>query len=377
MSTIETVICLILLFMAVPDLCKRLGRPALAYSIFILFGFIAGPLVKDDVATMLEQAGHVGFLLLLFEVGLEIDLPGFQELLRPLRFVSVWVLLQYPVVIGISRLTGLSWSETLVAAAALTSCSVSMAHAAWKHYPGLSDEARPFVLNVMVLLEMLAIVLLSLETVTLKSGLHWLMLAKLLGIAVTIFLISRFSDHLARLFQKILEKTTHWRLHFLALLILIVCAIGERLGLSAAKTAFFLGLFLSPAKHDGMSLEQHMAPISQRFLIPIFFVALGLQIDWRALIAWQTILAVATGIFLLGLREILHRRWLKTGGDRRTFLLLCPNLTIVAIAANALLECGSDPNLVSRLLVTGLCMTVTAVLLLPSAKPLPVQTQSG
>ncbi|HEY5042024.1 MAG TPA: cation:proton antiporter [Verrucomicrobiae bacterium] len=80
MSTIEIVICLIFLFMAVPDLCNRLGRPALAYSVFILFGFVAGPLIHGDVATMLKEAGYVGFLLLLFEVGLEIDLPRFREL---------------------------------------------------------------------------------------------------------------------------------------------------------------------------------------------------------------------------------------------------------------------------------------------------------
>jgi Na+:H+ antiporter len=367
MNTIEIVICLILLFMAVPDLCKRLGRPALAYSVFILFGFVAAPLVNGDVATMLKQAGYVGFLLLLFEVGLEIDLPRFHELLRPLRFVSVWMLLQYPVVIGISRLLGMTWIEALIAAAALTSCSVGMAHAAWKHYPGLSGEARPFVLRIMVLLEMLAIVLLSMETVTLKNGLSWLILAKLLGIAVTIFLISRFSDHLARLFQTILEKTTHWRMHFLVLLILIICAVGERLGLSAAKTAFFLGLFLSPAKHDGMSLEQHMAPLSERFLIPIFFVALGLQIDWHAFVAWQAWLFVTSGLLLLALRAILHRHFLKTGGDWRAFLLLCPNLTIVALAANVLLENGSESGVVSRLLVTGLFMSIAAVLLLPAS----------
>ena len=75
MNSIETIICLILLLMAVPDLCGKLGRPSLANVCFVVFGLALGPLVQVDVATMIKQAGEVGFLLVLFEVGLEIDLP--------------------------------------------------------------------------------------------------------------------------------------------------------------------------------------------------------------------------------------------------------------------------------------------------------------
>src|SRR5262245_47604400 len=81
MSNIEIVICLLLLFMAVPDFCHKLGRPALEFPAFVLFGMALAPLASEPVATMLHQAGQVGFLLLLFAVGLEIDLPPFREFL--------------------------------------------------------------------------------------------------------------------------------------------------------------------------------------------------------------------------------------------------------------------------------------------------------
>ncbi len=84
-------------------------------------------------------------------------------------------------------------------------------------------------------------------------------------------MISRFASHLVKLFQLIIQKTTHWRVHFLVLLVLIICAIGERLGLSAAKTAFFLGLFMSRAQFQGQRVEEYIAPISRRFLIPDLF----------------------------------------------------------------------------------------------------------
>ncbi len=48
MNDIEAIICLILLFMAVPDLCRKLGRPALVYPVFVLFGLVLGPVVNAE-----------------------------------------------------------------------------------------------------------------------------------------------------------------------------------------------------------------------------------------------------------------------------------------------------------------------------------------
>lgn len=366
MSSIEVIICLVLLLMAVPDACRKLGRPALAFSAFAVFGIFLGPVVSPGVRTMVHQAGQVGFLLLLFEVGLEIDLPRFRELVPPLRFALVWSLAQYPLVFGLGFLVGLGPMESLIGAAALTACSVGMAYPAWREYPGLMASTGRFILNVMVVLETIAILLLAVETAALGKGFSGFILLKVSGIVVTVFLIARFSVQLTELFQAVLERTTRWRVHFLVLLVLLVCALGERLGLDAAKTAFFLGLFMSRARHEGKRLEEFMAPISHGFLIPIFFVALGLRIDWHLFLDRLVLFAMGTAFVLLGSREILHRRGLPTGADRRAFLLLCPNLTIVALAANVMLDHGTDPRLGAWLVLTGLFMTVAAILLLPA-----------
>ena len=378
MSNIEVIICLLLLFMAVPDVCKKLGRPALVFSAFVLFGILLAPLTNAPVATMLQQAGQVGFLLLLFEVGLEIDLPPMREFARPLRRAATWAVLQYPVAFALAFFAGLDWLQALVAAAALTACSVGMVHPAWKSYPGLAAAPKQFLLLVMVALEVMAIIVLAVETTALRSGWSWIVLLKLAGIAVTVFLIARFAAHLTNLFQTILERTTHWRIHWVVLLVLAICALGERLGLDAAKTAFFLGLAMSRAKHDGLPLEEYIAPISHRFLIPIFFVALGLQIEWRLLLDWTALVAAGSAGVLLGVREILHRRWLKTGGDHRAFLLLCPNLTIVALAAKAMIDHGTDAKLTAWLVLTGLFMTIPSLLMLPSGSVVKaITTEAG
>jgi Kef-type K+ transport system membrane component KefB len=364
MNNIETIICLILLLMAVPDLCRKLGRPALANAAFVVFGLAVGPLVQTDVVTMVKKAGEVGFLLVLFEVGLEIELPKFREFIPSLRFAAIWSLVQYPLVLALATVAGLRLPEGLLAAAAMTGCSVSMAYFGWKHYPGFSEVTGAFVLQIMVALEVLALVVLSVGDVALKEGLGWAVVLRLAGMAVTLYLISRFASHLVKLFQTIIQKTTHWRVHFLVLLVLIVCAIGQRLGLPAPKTAFFLGLFMSRTQFRGRSVAEYIAPISRQFLIPIFFVSLGLLIDPRMLCSYTALLAFCGVFLLIGFREMIHRRWLKTGGDGQTYLLFCPNLTMVALAAASLLEAG-DREAATWVVLSGLFLSVISLCLLP------------
>jgi Kef-type K+ transport system membrane component KefB len=365
MNSIESIICLILLFMAVPDLCKKMRRPALANALFVIFGIGLAPFVKNDVSVMLIEAGKVGFLLVLFEVGLEIDLPRFKEFLRPLLFALAWTLVQFPIIFALATIAELNALDALIAAAAISGCSMSMAYFAWKRYPGLSGNARAFTVQAMVALEMLAIILLAVVGPALEHGIGWGTLFRLAGMSVTVFLIGRFSSHFIKVFVLVMEKATLWRVHFLVLLVLIVCAIGERLGLAAAKTAFFLGLFMSRAEFQNMSVEEYIAPISRRFLIPIFFVSLGLLINRQMLFSYMAWLALCGALLLLGYREIIHRRWLKTGGDRDTYLLFGPNLTLVALAANSLLEAGSR-DAATWTILFGLFISMLALFLLPS-----------
>ncbi|MET0262996.1 MAG: cation:proton antiporter [Rariglobus sp.] len=365
MNEIEIIICLILLFMGVPDLCRLLRRPALAYPAFVLFGLLLSPIADPDVRQMLVHAGQVGFLLLLFEVGLEIDLPKFRVFLPTLRRAGAWALMQYPVILALGQLAGLQWLGCFIACAAFTGCSVGMGYLGWKHYPGLAEEPRRQTLLLMLALEIIAIVLLAGETALYEKGLSWFVLLKLAGIGTTIYLISRFATRLEFIFSYILKTTTHWRMHLIVLAVLIICAVGDRLGLAATKTAFFLGLFMSRIQHDGQPLEEFIAPISRKFLIPIFFFALGLQIEWQYLFSLTGLVAIAAAAIILGWRLVIHRRIISTGGDDRSFLLLCPNLSIVALASHTLMTSGNAPRAAAWMVLVGLFMTIPALLLLP------------
>jgi len=105
-------------------------------------------------------------------------------------------------------------------------------------------------------------------------------------------------------------------------------------------------------------------------LIPVFFVSLGLLVDARMLLTVTGLLALGAALLLIGVREILHRRWLKTGGDRHAFLLLCPNLTLAALAAKALLT-ADNRAAATWVVLCGLCTSVISLCLLPACRKRP------
>jgi Kef-type K+ transport system membrane component KefB len=219
----------------------------------------------------------------------------------------------------------------------------------------------------MVALELWSILALVLGSAFLKGSSGGYFGITLLAIVATLFLIAQYGSKQVPVFEWIITRATHWRVHLLVLLILFVCMIGERIGLGGPKTAFFLGLALNHTRHRGMNLDEYMAPISQRFLIPIFFVALGLQIRWLEIVSLTWVMAFGTAGLLLGVRMILHNRVLKIGGDKNTFLLLSPNLTMVALGATALLQYAHADKAATWLLLTGLFMTIPSILMLPAA----------
>jgi Kef-type K+ transport system membrane component KefB len=364
---VEAIIILLLLFMTVPDVCRKLRRPALTYSAYVLFGMALRPWLTDEVATMLTEAGSVGFLLLLFEVGMEIELPRIIRMIRPVRNAIAMAALQAPVVLAITQFAGFELKNAFMAAAALTGCSVGMAHAAWKAYPGLNELARLRILRTMVALELWTILTLVLGSATIKDARHSHLGLTIVAIVALVFLIGRFGTKLVPVFEWIITRTTHWRVHLLVLLILVVCILGEYVGLGGPKTAFFLGMAMSQTRHRGMHVDDYMAPISQRFLIPIFFVALGLRINWLDAVSLPGLLAFGTAGLLLGMRMIIHNRILRIGGDKYAFLLLAPNLTMVALGATALLDYAHAEAVATWLLLTGLFMTIPAILFLPPA----------
>jgi Kef-type K+ transport system membrane component KefB len=371
MTPVELVIVLVLLLLAVPDVCEKMGRPAMAYTIYILAGVLVRPLLDDHVAILLFEIGKIGFVLLLFEIGLDIDLPHSRHWWTPLKLAAKWILPQVPVVVALGTVAGLSLREAVIAAVALNGCSLSMSFAAWRDFPTPGAEQKRHLLLWMISLEIVAIILLTAGDLFLREGMGWPLIFRLFLIVGLVMVVSLTAERLMGLLGRVLGATTRWRLHYVVLFILLVSAFGSRLGLAAPKTAFLLGLFVSRATHEGLALSHHLRPIGQRLLIPVFFLSLGAAVPVGMIFSRTGLLALGSAGLLLGLRDRMHATFVRSGCSRWAFLLACPNLTMVAIAAQTLVDLRADAAVVAWLVLTGLILSAGSVLAMPAREPAP------
>ena len=372
------VIVTIIGLMLLPDFCFRIGRPALLFSLYVLMGVLLGGMLDESSRELLNGVGSFGFILLLFLVGLEIDLPKWKETRLALGRALGWMILQIPVILLIGGFLSLSFAPVLLSAIALTSCSVGMAFSAWKNFSFQSIQGQTALLLWMIALEVLGIFGMALGECYLKEGIGFHLLYKILGLGLSLFLIVRYSNHLAGGLKIILRWFAHWKTHLTILLIFAVGAIGERLGLSAPKAAFFFGIFIQRATRDGLSLEKDLEPIAQRLLIPLFFISIGTLISWEVLTTPASGVALVTAITLFGLRKtIFSRIWAHSLNEsQKTIFLLSPNLTIVAIAVKILHESPSGAEAIPWLLLSGLWISFLSAILLPKQLTSPEALES-
>ena len=387
MREIEAFILVILLMMGLPDLLARWRRSSLLYPAYLVAGVLAGPLMGHDADVLLHKVGEFGFILMLFGIGLEIDLPSGAALRRSVGSGLRWLLPQYGVLILAGMAVamyfgrippGTAWREAVVGALPLAGCSIAIAFPAWLTFRGMRPNHKAGLLYMMVFVEILTIHLLSASPMLLGRGGLMDLGLRLGGMAVAIAFVWWGAGRLTGRFKNAFQQMAQWQVHFIVLIVFVFADIGGRLGLSPAKAAFFLGLGMSRVTREGWAIDHHLRPLGQRLLIPVFLISLGTRLPMRLDVLPVLGLAAATSALMMALRDSLYRRWIAPAGSPRgAHWLAGPNLTMVAIALSQFQEAGGHTLIMEWMAFTGLFLTVGSLLFLPRdpGKPSDLQTK--
>ncbi len=362
MTILEGAVLLLLLLLALPDFCRRLERPGLLYPLYIVAGILAGAFMGAEIRHVWREIGQFGFVLLLFSVGLEIELPGRRESVSAARRAALWMAWQLPLLTGLGWFAGVPWPHALVAAIALASTSVGMAYPLWLNFRFPDSATRRRFLEWIVAVAVLGILLLATAGPVLGGAVWWLVVLKMVGLLTAAVLAAllavRGAPHLSRLLASGLKV----QVHFVVLGLFAIAALGDRLGLSAPKTAFVLGLFISRATDQEAQLSHRLEPLRDRLFVPVFFFGLGTLVEPRLLLTLVFPLAVATGLCHFGLRRFIYARWFarRLGTDSGAHLLAAPMLTIAAVAVEVLARAGADQRALAWTLASSLSLTLAA-----------------
>jgi Kef-type K+ transport system membrane component KefB/Trk K+ transport system NAD-binding subunit len=329
-------------------LARRIGQPLILG--YIVGGVLLGPqlglgIVRNREA--IDLIAEIGLILLLFIVGLEIDV---REVARAGRVIMVSGLLQFPLCValawpflgGIAAATGGPLDRLYLAvglALSSTLIVVKMLHDKFE----LSTFGGRVTLGILVFQDLWAILFLAFQPNLNALGPGALLRSAAAGIGLVAAAVVMSRHVLPSLFRFIARSPELMLVASMAWCFLVAGTAG-RLGLSTAMGALVAGLVIAAFPYSTEVIGRLSGV--RDFFITLFFVALGLKIPIPSvrLVA----VALALTVFVAASRMITVLPLLKLLGlDTRTSAVTAINLSqvsefslvIVAIGAG-LGHCG-------------------------------------
>ncbi len=290
--------------LAVP-LARLLGLGAIIG--YLGAGIVIGPWglkLVSDPAAILEFA-EFGVVLMLFLVGLELEPRRLWAMRRPIfGGGSVQLLGSAALVLAAGLLLGLDWRLALVAGLGLGMSSTAIGLGALAERNLMATRSGQGLLSVALLQDIAAIPILALVPVlavggaaqAAATGSGWLAAGKALGVIAAIVLGGRL---LLRPALRWIARSDTPEIFTAAALLLVVATatLMQSVGLSMALGAFLAGVLLAESEYR-RELETDLEPF-KGLLLGLFFIAVGMTIDFAVLLAHPLLMAATVLGFLL------------------------------------------------------------------------------
>ena len=346
-----------LVAVAVPALCALVpGLPVPGAVLEVVAGIIVGPSVLGwvHVDAAVQVLSDLGLGMLLFLAGLEIDVGRLRGPLGRVAGMAFAV----SAVLGLLcayafSLAGLG-GEPLFLAIMLVSTSAGLLLPLLKDAHEEKTQFGQLVMTAAALAEVIPILLLSLlfSAASKTSGERVASLAiflALLGIIGLALARVRRLEALERLLNRLDDQSAQLRVRATLTLALGFGVLAYRFGFASILGAFAAGLLVRMIDLEGRAphpqFETKLQGIGFGFLIPIFFIATGVQFNLSALLGHPAALAEVP-LFLLallivrGLPAVLYTR--LVGRRRATVagLMQATTLTFVIVATQVGLATG-------------------------------------
>ena len=312
-------------------LATKLGQPSVLGELIV--GLLLGPslvniwhlpfITAAHVSETINELGELGVLLLMFIAGLELHLSDLAKNTKVAAYSGVLGVI-VPVGLGFlaGEIFGMSLENSVFLGLTLGATSVSISAQTLMELKVLRSRVGLGLLGAAVFDDILVILLLS-SFVALADGGSTLqillVLAKMVGFLALSALFGLWA--LPRLTVAVSRLAVSQNILTLALIIMLTYGLAaELLGGMAAITGTFVAGLMFGRTPEKAQIEGGLRALSYAFLVPIFFVNIGLSIDLRQvslsalwLMLAITLLAVIGKILGSGLGARLGKfSWLES-----------------------------------------------------------------
>jgi len=287
--------------LAVP-LAKALGLGSIIG--YLAAGIVIGPWglkLVSDPQDMLHFA-EFGVVLMLFLVGLELEPRRLWALRRPIfGWGSVQLAGSAALMTAVGVACGVDWRIALVAALGLAMSSTAIGLGVLAERNLMATSSGQGVLSVMLLQDVAAIPILAFVPLLAGAGAAhegggWWGAAKAAAVIAIIVLGGRL---LLRPALRWIARSRTPEIFTAASLLLVVAtaALMQSVGLSMALGAFLAGVLLAESEYR-RELETDIEPF-KGLLLGLFFIAVGMSIDFAVVLAQPLLVAAFVAGFLL------------------------------------------------------------------------------
>ena len=287
-------------------LFRLIGMPAILG--YLAVGALVGPnafgLVADTEDT--RALAEFGVVFLMFSVGLEFSLPQLTSMRRVVlglggAQVAVCGLLGF----AGAMLAGLDWRAGLVIGGMLAMSSTAIVSKTLAERMQLHTPHGRQIMGVLLFQDLAVIPLLvlvpalSVRDVAIGSLIGIALLKAAVVLAIVLVVGQRVMRPLFHLVAR--QKSSELFVLFVLFVALGLAWITHEAGLSLALGAFLAGMLISETEYR-YQVEDYIKPFRD-VLLGLFFVTIGMLVDWRAMLGnfgWIALVFVA----LLGLKFI-------------------------------------------------------------------------
>jgi len=274
---------------------------------YLAAGIVIGPFVLGLVTNAgdILHFAEFGVVLMLFLVGLELEPKRLWALRKPIfGWGSVQLFGSAALIAGLAMLVGIPWKLALVGGLGLAMSSTAIGLGTLAERNLNSTVSGQSVLSVALLQDVAAIPILGLIPVLAvlgtgtahADGSSWLNAAKAVGAILAIVFGGRL---LLRPALRWIAGSKTPEIFTAASLLLVVAtaSLMELVGLSMALGAFLAGVLLAQSEYR-RELETDLEPF-KGLLLGLFFIAVGMSIDFGVVLKKPGVVALVVVAFLL------------------------------------------------------------------------------
>ncbi len=280
----------------IPLISKRLLLPSAVGE--ILFGMFLGMFFKGFIEEVhiLKFLGEFGFIILMYLAGLEVDTENIKRTSKSHLMLYVIV---YVVMIIVSYLIVYYFKFPIIYLLVFITTAIGLLYPVLKDTGVINTNFGQRLLIIGSLGEVISLLAITAFAVYFQSGISLESLAHLLGIyiffAVAYVLLRIFQLYLwwnpefAKLFVQIGDTAESGiRANFVNMFVFV--SLASILGLEAIIGAFFGGLLFALVFREKEQIKERIASFGYGFLIPIFFIEVGLRFNIKELLVPEVLI---------------------------------------------------------------------------------------